>query len=226
MFVVGECTLILLLPKIWDPSFYIYVLDAISRSRAFCLFKNFLFQSTINCFDLELSPPGPTQKLAGSFPPHLPLSEQPPTPPVARPATELQSSGLPRGAAHPLPAARAALPDWLRPGVRSRYPAERRMREAVRQRSPKCFPNRHCVVSPSSLPGLCCLGLPLSRAERAAAPAIPSSLGAVTTRQPVCQSVHPFWHWAHPPALVPTDTLSTCRRFLCARKQAKESEVH
>lgn len=122
------------------------------------------------------------------------------------PATELQSSRLPRGARPPTPTSGASGPSPPTPFSGSApAPAEQRVSEAVRQCGRGCFPNHVCPASPSSLPpcrGL--LGLPVSQAEPAAAPGGHLSSTVMPVRPPIHPSVHPFLHLSvcsliHPP---------------------------
>lgn len=152
---VGECALILLLPKIWGPSFYFYVLDAISSASALCLFKKFPLSAVLQLFWLGAVPTRSHPEISLVL--YNPTALFPnPRAAAARPATELQSSGRPRGALTPLPAARAAQAPLAPAG--GSVPASRgaKVGGSARLRGSWCFINRHCVVSPSPPPGLGC----------------------------------------------------------------------
>ena len=169
-----ECDLVLF-PKLTDDGFYFYLLDAILTSISISFF---LFQSPVNRFR-----PGalPTR----SHPETRSFSRTPhrSSEPCRAPATELQSSGRPRGARRPPLPARAA---------RGRSAPRLGSVPAARGAKGECGgPAARAWVFPK--PPLSGLGLPRPRAEPAAAPGgRPSMLQSArpSVHQPISPSVH------------------------------------
>lgn len=198
MFVVCECDLVLL-PKFTDDGFYFYLLDAILTSISISFF---LFQSPVNRFRPGALPTrSHPETRCFSRTPHQ-FSE-----PCRAPATELQSSGRPRGArrSHFRRARPEAdlLPAW----GRSPQPAERRVSVVVRQHGPGCFPNRPWPASAFLGPGqslrLYQVAAPLCyrpSAHLSISPSVRPSIFHAFVRLPV-----------HLPALASTDSTSTYR---------------